>query len=83
MLPGLEIMNSRVSFAKQKKKDYAFSKRNVKWGGYPPHLTNRKDEWGVISPPNPHKGGGYHPLSGVDIPPGRDFPPTLNSCLLQ
>ena len=37
---------------------------------------------GGISPPNPHKGGGYHPLSGVDIPPGRDFPPTLHSCLL-
>ena len=45
-------------------------------------MTKRKDEWGGISPPNPHKGGGYHPLSGVDIPPGRDFPPTLMSCLL-
>ena len=83
MLPPLQNIDCRKFFVKQKKKITSFLFFMSRGGDIHPLWKIKRMHRGGISPPNPNKWGGYHPLThirGWISPPRRGgYPPPVGS----
>ena len=85
MLPPLQNIDCRKNFVKQKKKITSFLFFMSRGGDIHPLWKIKRMHRGGISPPNPNKWGGYHPLThirGWISPPRRGgYPPPFRELL--